>query len=338
MEKIEPTRRKTPIEIAQDNYNDTVELKNTIGTSYFIMGKLLTENKRNGLYKLLGHQTFEAYLATPEISFHRTTAYKHMKVYSELIEYYKIKEADLQGIDQDKLYLILPYVDKTNIQDWLEKARTLSRSDLRVAIQGKKQKQLLAAGSEWLVYSDVWEKTQPISRWGKNPHQTIFGQFVANLINYYTEVGEKVAAAGIPDTVVRDVAKEFKRDYEEVAEGADIALIPDAFEADLGIAMTSNLSLVVSQYIPNVVVMFKKLVKKGGTVAFYMRGAEINESEYTDFVTGIESISMGEFASERLIIIRENPDAKKVNLAIKDKTLNHSFERIVIFKRDGGTN
>lgn len=335
MEKeIVKPKKQTPIEIAQDNYNDTIELKNTIGTSYFIMGKLLTENKRNGLYKLLGHQTFEAYLAIPEISFHRTTAYKYMKVYSEFVEYYKIKESELVGVDLDKLYLILPYIDKTNVEDWLEKARTLSRSDLRVAIQGKKQKQLIEAGSEWLEYSDVWEKTQPIPRWGKNPRQTIYGQFVANLVNYYTEVNEKVACAGIPDTVVRDVCKEFKRDYDEITEGTDINLIADSYEADLGIAMTSNLSLVVSQYIPNVVQMFKKLAKKGGKIAFYIRGAEVSENEYSDFITGVESISMGELMPERLIIIRERPDTKRVNQAIKDDTLDHSFERIVIFKRD----
>lgn len=330
--KAQGAVRLKPIEIAQENYNSIVELKQTIGATCFLMGKLLTENKRNGLYKLLGHNTFESFLGTPEISFHRTTAYKHMKIYSEFIEYYKLSQKDLQDIDLDKLYLILPIIDKNNIQDWLEKARTLSRSDLRIAIQGKKQKQMIEAGSEWLEYSDVWEKTQPIPRWGKNPKQTIFGQFVANLINYYTKENELVTA-NIPDTVVRDVAKEFTRNYDEIKEGSDMSILRD-LDGVLGISMTPNLSIVLQQYVPATINMFRKLVKKGGKMAFYIRQTDVSEDVYTEFISSIETLSFGEFTPERLIIIRERPDVKRVNQAIKDDKLDYSFERIVIFNRN----
>jgi len=332
----EEVKNKRPIDFAQDNYNHIVELKQTIGSVSFLMGKLLVENKRNGYYKLLGHNTFESFLGSSEISFHRTTAYKYMKVYSEFIEYYKLGQQDLQDIDLDKLYLILPIIDKNNVQEWVEKARTLSRSDLRVAIQGKKQKRMVELGSEWIEYADVWEKTQPVSRWGKNPKQTIYGQFVANLVNYYTKEKEKVSS-NIPDTVVKDVANEFNREFSEIKEGADYTQIDD-MEAELGISMTPNLSIVLQQYMPTTINMFRKMVKKGGRIAFYIKQSDIDETTYTEFVSTIEALSFEEFYPERLIVIRERPDVKKVNEAIKDESLGHSFERIVIFKRNDGQN
>ncbi len=326
--------QKTQQQLARENYEQTIELKNTMEAGYFLMGKLLTDCKRNGWYKLNGHDTFEEYLGTPEISFHRTTAYKYMKVYSEFIEYYKLDQKDLQGIDIDKLYLILPIVDKKTVKEWLEKARTLSRSDLRYSIQGKKQKQMIEAGSEWLEYADVWEKTQPVSRWGKNPKQSIYGQFVANLINYYT-ADEELVTARVGDTVVKDVAWEFQRKYKDIKEGENITQVPE-LKGKLGITMTPNLSVAL-QELPTVVNMFRKMVKKGGKLAFYIKQHELNEDSYSDFITGVQTLTMNEFVPERLIIIRERPDVKRVNQAIKDEKMDYSFERIVIFKRDDTT-
>jgi len=318
-------------ETAQNNYEYILEAKNITEATFLVMGKLLTENRREGYYKILGHRTFEEFIASPEISFHRTTAYKFMKIYQEFIEYYKVTDEDLKGIDSDKLYLIISVLDRKNLKDWLEKARTLSRSDLRTAIQGKNVNSLNEPAESWVEYSDVWEKLQPISRWGKNPKQSIYGQFVANLVNYYTKKGEKVVAGGFVDTVVRDVCNELERDYEVVKEGSNLDKV-GKLNGKLGIAITSSLAT-ASDYTAVLVKLFDSLVQKGGAIAFYIKGDASNEADYSDFITAIETISIGKIIPERLIIIREKPDVKKINQAIRDEKLAYSFERIIIFRK-----
>lgn len=107
------------------------DLKKRVGSGLLNIGKILNEIKEQKLY-VEQCTTFEEFLAIPELSFHRATAYKAMKiakVFSLILE-------DVSDIDPDKLYLISGKVEEepAMAEELIGKARSLSRSDLRAEL------------------------------------------------------------------------------------------------------------------------------------------------------------------------------------------------------------
>lgn len=107
------------------------ELKNQISNRLLDIGKWLSYLYESEKYREQ-FETFEEFLGTPELSFSRAVAYKSMAVY-KFTEKYK---ADITGIDGDKVYRIIKPIEKSgNLEEWLEKARVLSRSDLATEVR-----------------------------------------------------------------------------------------------------------------------------------------------------------------------------------------------------------
>lgn len=128
-------------EIAFKNHQDIISVKNRIGKDLLGLASLLTVNHDNRYYKTLGYSTWEEFLATPEISMSRFFAYKLMQIDRVWVQEYSVSPAKLQGIDSEKLYLMGTMINKnlTNeeIEERLEQARTLSRSDVKQLKSGK---------------------------------------------------------------------------------------------------------------------------------------------------------------------------------------------------------
>lgn len=114
------------------------ELKQIVSRGIFKIGEILFYVKTNELYKD-DYPTFNSFIAIPELSFSRTTAYKAMKLYEIFVEKFALQE-EISDIDPDKLYKISGFVDNDNIEEWVEKARALSRSDLNAEINEFKGK------------------------------------------------------------------------------------------------------------------------------------------------------------------------------------------------------
>ena len=111
-----------------------IVLKNAIGKNLMIIGGLLYEVRGNESYKEQC-ETFEEFLALPELSFSRATAFKAMKVYEIFVEKYSLLDK-VSDIDPDKLYKITAMVNKgEDINKWIDKARSLSRSDLAAEVR-----------------------------------------------------------------------------------------------------------------------------------------------------------------------------------------------------------
>ena len=113
-----------------DYKNELIKTKENVANGLFRLGKLLYEISNEKLYEE-EYETFEEFIGDPEISFSRITAYKAMKIY----EVYGLKLNMLDkvmDIDADKLYRISKLIEagKVDADEWIEKARTLSRSDL----------------------------------------------------------------------------------------------------------------------------------------------------------------------------------------------------------------
>ena len=60
-----------------------------------------------------------------------------MQVYRIWIQKFFVSQENLMNIDNEKLFLASTQATKDNYEEWLERARTLSRSDIRGLIKGE---------------------------------------------------------------------------------------------------------------------------------------------------------------------------------------------------------
>ena len=110
----------------------------------------------NKYYKTLGYETFESYLASPEVGISRATAYKRKSVYKRFVVELGCKPEKLHAAGVQKLSVIQKYVDEDNVDAWIVLAESLSRSDLKDALAdrfpgtaGKRFKKRLLDFEEW---------------------------------------------------------------------------------------------------------------------------------------------------------------------------------------------
>jgi hypothetical protein len=97
--------------------------------NFFVMGAILNEIKDEEHWVTMGHETFRSYIADPEIGIKQSSAYHAMK----LVNTFTLEETE--GIEYSKLITLVPHITKANRDELLEKARTLSRSDLQLELQ-----------------------------------------------------------------------------------------------------------------------------------------------------------------------------------------------------------
>lgn len=122
-------------EVAFKLHESIVGLKRSVQQNTLQMGATLKELRDRKLYRLLDYPSFQAYCASPEVSVKRSTAYAFIRVYEVFIERFKYPVKQLETVDSKKLERILPVVDEENHQEWLEKARELSYTDLVTEIR-----------------------------------------------------------------------------------------------------------------------------------------------------------------------------------------------------------
>lgn len=124
-------------EEAFTNHQIIIKIKQSITKNFWNLAVMLKINRDRKYYKTLGYETFEEYLGTPEISLSRGYVYKLIKNYELWVQKYNVSPAKLQGIDTEKLYLVGIMSNKNDYEEWLEKAKVLSRSDIRGLIKGE---------------------------------------------------------------------------------------------------------------------------------------------------------------------------------------------------------
>lgn len=128
--------------------------KERILRDFWKLAHALKISRDKSHYKVLGYETFREYLATPEISMSEGHASKLIKNLEVWVERYQLSQRKLNGIDTEKLYLASQVATEENHEEWLEKARTLSRSDLITEVQEVKDKN--DHEHEW--EDEVWER------------------------------------------------------------------------------------------------------------------------------------------------------------------------------------
>jgi len=119
-------------------HQKVIQLKKDILNNFYKLGAYLKEIRDEKIYVDLGYDTFESYIATPELSFKRSMVYSLIGVYETYFE--KSNQSDInkfKEIDMTKLDRIRQFKDKPKeeFQEWIEKARELSLSDLNAEIK-----------------------------------------------------------------------------------------------------------------------------------------------------------------------------------------------------------
>jgi hypothetical protein len=107
------------------------EAKRQINYNFVLLAHDLKEIKDNKFYLVLQYDTFESYIAQPELSFDRSSVYRLIQIYETFVLKYNVAPERLSEIEWTKLALVAPHTNKENYEDLLADARELSRSDLR---------------------------------------------------------------------------------------------------------------------------------------------------------------------------------------------------------------
>lgn len=112
-----------------------VALRRHIEETFLELGEALYHLEYGKEYKALGHDSFNAYLGDPEVDISRSLAYRLKGVYQRFVLELGSPPARLLETGAHKLDVIRPHVDEGNVDEWLDTAATLSRSDLRYKVR-----------------------------------------------------------------------------------------------------------------------------------------------------------------------------------------------------------
>jgi len=124
--------------LAHANHEGIVACKGVINRSFWELAYRLKLCRDEGYWSYLDYSSFEAYLGAPEVSISPGYASKLCRVY-EWAQTYKIDREKIETLDCEKVYL-LTHVKTTDEDrdEWIEKARLLSRSDLILSVHEAK--------------------------------------------------------------------------------------------------------------------------------------------------------------------------------------------------------
>ena len=114
---------------------EILEIQARIKQDYLDLAEnLLTFQEMKG-WRALGHPTWESYLADPDVDLSRSRANKIVRVMKLYVLMYHIERELLIEAGYNKLDLMAPHMHSGNVDEWVNKAAALSRSDLRIALR-----------------------------------------------------------------------------------------------------------------------------------------------------------------------------------------------------------
>ncbi len=126
----------------EDKLQSIQGFKEKIQESFISFGELLSDIKRNGIYKVKGYKTFKDFIET-EYNISASFAGKLISVYELYIEDLDMDEQTLNEIGFDRLCMIKPIIKDTELDTaeiWIEEAKEKNTSELRQSIKEEKEK------------------------------------------------------------------------------------------------------------------------------------------------------------------------------------------------------
>lgn len=117
-----------------------------------VLGKLISENILNEYWKKLGYDSFGDFVAQSNLSFTKRTAYNYIDLW-KLFCKFTIDMDKFTEIPYSKLLKIKDVITEDNLEEWLSKAKELSRSDLELELEENKA---LEAGKPFIPRPKVY--------------------------------------------------------------------------------------------------------------------------------------------------------------------------------------
>lgn len=127
------------IKEAKTAYDLLEELKKDLrmqGVLFLEVGRILKQFRDEKLYTALGegYDTWYGFLGSGELSLRTSTVQAYIQIYEVYIIRFQFQVEEIAQIPYDKLRLALPSITKTKTkeeaEEWLYKAKELSRSDI----------------------------------------------------------------------------------------------------------------------------------------------------------------------------------------------------------------
>ncbi len=150
MSMIDPTH-DVVVQAAERLHRDVIRFKGDLAMGAFKLGEALAKMQDSRAYTALGFATFEEYLAGPEVTIHRATAYQFVRVYRTY--HHVVLGRHWETIDVRKLdilsRLLEPETDPERIEALVEQARELPREELRAAVNEEVRRKGLAPPGEY---------------------------------------------------------------------------------------------------------------------------------------------------------------------------------------------
>lgn len=126
----------TPAKEAYKRYRRIQRLKWTAEKCFLDIGAELYEFHHLEQWKELDYDSFNAFLADPDVNITRRTAYRMMRVWREYVVKLEVEPEKLLAIGGTKLDMIAAHVDENNVDKWLNMAATLTKGNLRAELKG----------------------------------------------------------------------------------------------------------------------------------------------------------------------------------------------------------
>jgi len=132
---LQPIPEAKPERIAERAWSlhcEVVRYITSINETFLDLGRVLRTIHDERLYVQLGYDTFESYIASPEVSLSRTLVYRLLRAV-KIVESGLVPEETAQAIGVSKLDAIAPYIEKAppdTVTEVLVEAQSLSYRDL----------------------------------------------------------------------------------------------------------------------------------------------------------------------------------------------------------------
>lgn len=120
-------------------YKEIVDTKSAQTLWMIRLGEMFKKIRDEKLYKYLDSEcdTFQSFVATPEIGYQKSTVYSFIKIYEVYIEKWQVKPETLCNIGHRRLQMLLPLIDG-NPEEWLGRAQTWGDKDFINAVRKAK--------------------------------------------------------------------------------------------------------------------------------------------------------------------------------------------------------
>lgn len=126
-------------ELAQFVHEQIVDLRAQIERSFMVLARYLWLVREQRLWRPLGYQSFDAYLASPDVALSRATVYRYLQVADGVMRLqergFVLPDTDVEAMGMERARAVLPSLEEAmqqgDVDAWVANAKALSAADLR---------------------------------------------------------------------------------------------------------------------------------------------------------------------------------------------------------------